>query len=70
MLESGNLIIQSGTLNPGNLQAQTGTFSSGNLSGPTTYISVEYDPVFTHSPAGSITQEDIDRWNTEQDMSA
>ena len=71
MLQSGNLQIHNSSLNPGNLTAQSGTLSNGGrgLTGPTTYISVENDPIFSASPAATITQEDINRWNEEVDLS-
>ena len=71
MLQSGNLQIHNSSLTPGNLNAQSGTLSNGGrgLTGPTTYISVENDPIFSASPAATITQEDIDRWNEEVDLS-
>ena len=70
MLQTGQLIIQRGNLNNGNLTGQTGSFTSGSLSGPSTYISVENDPVFRGSAAYTITQADIDRWNEEAEASA
>ena len=70
MLQTGQLIIQRGNLNNGNLTGQTGSFTSGSLSGPSTYISVENDPVFRGSAAYNITQADIDRWNEEAEASA
>ena len=70
MLQTGELIIQRGNLNNGNLTVQTGSLTSGSLSGPATYVSVENDPLFRASVAYTITQEDIDRWNEEIDLSA
>ena len=72
MLQSGNLQIQNSNLGPGNLSSNSGSLSSGGrgLTGPTTYISVENDPIFSSSPAATITNEDIERWNQEIDLSS
>ena len=72
MLQSGNLQIQNSNLGPGNLSSSNGSLSSGGrgLTGPTTYISVENDPIFSSSPAATITNEDIERWNQEIDLSS